>query len=250
MQILIIEDEAAAIRRLKKMLKEIDPEIQIAGELDSITTAIAFFEQEDWPDLIFLDIQLADGPSFEIFNHIDIFKPIIFTTAYDQYTLEAFKHNTVDYLLKPIKKAELRRALAKYRKMKATPPIDFQSLSEIINRDREQNRRFLIRIGASIKLVELQEVAYFYTQNKITYLVTKEGKKYPIDYTLGKLEEIIGQRSFFRINRQFIIHLGAIREMYAFSKARVKIDLEPESQIEAIVSTERSPLFKKWLQGN
>ncbi len=247
MKVLIVEDESAASRRLEKLIHEIDPSIQVVEILDSIESTVNWWEHNSAPDMILLDIHLADGSSFEIFNFVEIKSPIIFTTAYDQYAIQAFRVNTVDYLLKPIKKMELERAIKKYRGQQPMA-LDYKALASALRRD-DYNKRFLIRFGQQIRVVETKEVAYFYTQDKVTFLVTFEGKRYPIDTSLEKLEEEIDALRFFRINRQFIVSLESIGEMYAYSKSRVKIDLKPTSEVETIVSTDRSPVFKKWLVG-
>lgn len=248
MKTLIIEDEAAAVRRLSKLILDIDSSIEITEDLDSIEHTLDWLKSNPLPDLIFMDIHLADGASFEIFNHYDIPKPIIFTTAYNEYAIQAFKVNAIDYLLKPIKKPELEAALEKYRRLSVNQEFDYRKLAQEMNRD-EYNKRFLIRFGQQIRVVEMRDCAYFYTQDKVTFLVTKKGKRYPIDYSLEKIEEMADPHGFFRINRQFIVNIEAINEMYAYSKSRVKIDLNPSCDLDTVVSTERSPHFKKWLVG-
>ncbi len=248
MKVLIVEDEEAAARRLEKLIREIDPEIEVAGQLDSIEAVLNWMGQNKLPELIFMDIHLADGSSFEIFQHVQIDKPVIFTTAYDQYAIQAFQVNSVDYLLKPLKKASLEQALRKYYKWHGKAGLDYQELARAIQ-GSQPGKRFLIRIGQSIRVVEMKEAAYFYTEDKITFITTKEGKRYPLDQSLEKLEEMLDPKAFFRINRQFIISIDAIREMYAYSKSRVKVALDPPCELETIVSTERSPFFKKWLLG-
>ena len=228
---------------------EIQPEATVLDQLDSIAGVVQWLDENEEPDLMFLDIHLADGSSFEIFNHCQVRCPVIFTTAYDQYAIQAFKHNTVDYLLKPVKKVELEQAIQKYRRQSAAHgAIDYRQLAQAMQEDSFQ-KRFLIRFGQHIRVIEISEVAYFFTQEKITFLVTFQGKRYPLDYSLEKLEEITDPKVFFRINRQFIININAINEMYAYSKSRVKIELNPPSDQRTIVSTERSPVFKKWLVG-
>lgn len=248
MKVLIIEDEEAAARRLHKLLQELDPGIEVVGELDSISQSVRWLSKNPLPDLLLLDIHLADGASFEIFQQIKIDCPVVFITAYDQYAIEAFQHNAVDYLLKPIKRPDLERAIAKYRRWNQAPAVDYQKLAQVLQREPSQ-RRFLIRVGQNIRLIDLREVAYFYSEEKITFLMTQDGKRYPIDYSLDRLEELVDPARFFRINRQFIISIDAIREMHAYSKSRVKIELSPDIESDTIVSTERSPHFKKWLTG-
>ena len=248
MKVWIVEDEITAARRLEKILCEIDNTLEIAARLDSIEAALNFADKNPLPDLLFMDIHLADGSCFEIFEHLKIDKPIIFTTAYDQYAIQAFRVNAIDYLLKPIKRQELEQALDKYRQLAEKSAIDYKKLAAIIQKDAP-SKRFLIRVGQHIKIIDLTEAAYFYTEEKITFVITWEGKRYPLDQSLEKLEEFLDPEKFFRINRQFIIHVQAIREMYAYSKSRVKLELQPACDLETIVSTERSPHFKKWLQG-
>ncbi len=249
MKVLIIEDEITAARRLNNLISKINPEIEVVEQLDSIEGVLNWMGKHDPPDLIFMDIHLADGSSFEIFNHVKIEKPVIFTTAYDIYAIQAFQVNAVDYILKPIKEDKLIAALEKYRKYHSEPKIDYQKVVQSLQQPTDE-KRFLIRLGSSIRLVELKDTAYFYTKDKITFLVTKAGKRYPIDYSLEKLEETTNPKKFFRINRQFIIGIDSIKEMISYSKSRVKVDLSPPSDLETIVSTERSPLFKKWLLGD
>jgi len=247
MKALIIEDEETAARRLAKLIQEIDPKIEIVEQLDSIEASLNWFARNPMPDLIFMDIHLADGSSFEIFNHQEISRPVIFTTAFDQYALQAFKVNAVDYLLKPIKKVELEAAIQKYVKLHK-PSANYPALAKTMQPD-EFNKRFLIRFGQNIKVVEFRDAAYFYTEDKITFLITKDGRRYPIEPSLEKVEEMADPRTFFRINRQFIVNIESIKEMYAYSKSRVKLTLHPPIDKETVVSTERSPAFKKWLVG-
>lgn len=255
MKILLIEDENAAARRLEKLLGEVVPEAEILGRLDSVEAAITWFQGNPQPDLILLDIHLADGSSFEIFEHVKIKSPVIFTTAYDEYALRAFKVNAVDYLLKPIKVNELNEAIEKFKQVfqLAPPAADYSGLLQTLRQQEGgQNylRRMLIRFSNSFRLVDMSDAAYFYTKDKITFLVTRStAKRFPVDYPLDKLEHLLDPATFFRINRQFIIHVEAIKEMHPYSKSRVKVDLEPPTDLETIVSTERSAEFKKWLVG-
>ena len=255
MKILIIEDENAAARRLEKLLSEAAPEATVLGRLDSVEAALAWFQENPQPDLILLDIHLADGASFEIFEHVQIKSPVIFTTAYDEYALQAFKVNAVDYLLKPIKINELTKAIDKY-KWAFQPPAPTADYSALLQALRQHEgtppylRRMLIRFNNSFRLVDMSDVAYFYTKDKICFLISRStGKRYPVDYPLDKLETMLDPAVFFRINRQFIIQVTAIKEMHTHSKSRVKIDLEPPTDLETVVSTERSAEFKKWLVG-
>ncbi len=251
MKLLIIEDESAAARRLQKLIAEINPGTEVLDVLDSIDASTAWLQNNPSPDLIFMDIQLADGPSFNIFNEVNVTAPVVFITAYDEYAIQAFKVNAIDYLLKPVKTKELQTAFAKYydKYENGSSSVDYQELAHHINR-LQNNKRFLIRLGQQMKLLEIKDAAYFYTQDKITFLQTYTGRRYPVDYSLEKLEELVDGRAFFRINRQFIINIDAISEMYAYSKSRVKLILNPPIDESIIVSTERSPHFKKWLTGD
>ena len=249
MQVLIIEDEPAAARRLSKMLQEILPDATIPECPDSIEQSLNWLANNPAPDLILMDIHLADGSSFEIFQYVKITSPVIFVTAFDQYALQAFKVNAVDYLLKPVKREELEQALNRIRRWEKTEGANYERLAKSMQQGT-WNKRFLIRLGQNFRVVELKEASYFYTQNKITFLVARNGKRYPLEFSLEKLEEMLPTEQFFRINRQFIIAVDAIRDMYSVSKSRVKLRLDPPSDQDTIVSTERSPLFKKWLTGH
>lgn len=253
MNVLIIEDEETAAARLKRMLKEIDPGVNVVAVTESISESVAWLSSNPAPDLILADIHLADGPSFEVFRQTKVQSPLIFTTAYDQYAIKAFKFNSVDYLLKPIKKAELEESLAKYRQLHRTgtpPSIDYSQLLAALNpKQQGQQKRLVIRYGQTIKTVEIADAAYFYTEEKVTHVCTFDNKRLPIDHNLDELESILDPARFFRINRQFIISVNAIDSMYSYSKSRVKISLNPPSEIETIVSTERSGDFKEWLLG-
>ena len=249
MKVLIVEDEQRAAQRLEKLVKEMDTSIEVLDQLDSIESVLDWYENQTIPDLLFMDIHLADGSAFEIFNKITIKQPIIFTTAYDQYAIEAFKVNAIDYLMKPIKKEELQSALNKQKTLRSKSAIDYAELARHLQKEQGNGlTRFLIRMGSTFKTVEMADAFYFYTENKITFLISKDGKRYPIDFSLEKLEEELDPKAFYRINRQFIVSIKAIAKMVAVSKSRVKLYLEP-CEGEAIVSTERSGKFKKWLTG-
>jgi len=249
--ILIIEDEEAAARRISKMVNELLPNATVLPALASIADAIAYLQTHAAPDLILSDIHLADGQSFEIFRNVNIPTPIIFTTAYDQYALEAFRANGIDYLLKPIKKDELERALKKFNQMQAAPGINIEKLIQSLQQPKTSYKdRFAVRFGEHIKTIETIDAAYFYTENKVNFLVTKEGRRYAVDYNLDQLESLLDPKEFFRINRQFIIGFHSITEMFSYSKSRVLIKLNPPTKLETIVSAERSASFKSWLDGN
>lgn len=249
MKTIIIEDEKLAAERLEELIKEIDPSIKISAMLTSVEQSIKYLKQNK-PDLIFLDIQLEDGLSFSIFDKVDIDIPIIFTTAYDQYAIKAFKLNSVDYLLKPIKKDELRESLNKYKNIKSSYLMDFEDIIRSIqSKETSYKKRFLIQYGQKIKKIEIDEVAYFYAMEKNVFLTTSSGNTFPIDFTLDKLQEVIDPEKFFRINRKMIVGFDAIKNMIPFSRSRIKIELLPTEpkDVEALVSVERSSAFKEWM---
>ena len=252
MNILIIEDEEPAVQRLKKILLEIEPESKILDILVSVRSAIEWFKTHAAPDIILLDINLADGSSFEIFSVINVESPIIFITAFDEFAIQAFKLNSVEYLLKPVKKEELVAAINKYKKLHSSNSSmpDLKMLIDTIQKKQEPfKKRFLIRYGEHIKAIDTEQVAYFYTEEKINFLKTKDDHTYPVEYNLDKLETMLDPDRFFRINRQFIISIDSIVEMFSFSKSRVKVNLKPAIKMDTVVSTERSPHFKEWLSG-
>lgn len=253
MTILIIEDEEPAYRRLQKMLKEIEPNHTMLEQIVSVSSAVKFFKENDTPDLIVSDIQLSDGISFEIFKQVDVKCPVIFTTAYDQYAIEAFKVNSIDYLLKPVKKEELEKAVSKFKTLTpaapAVPAIDINKLLQSLQPAgaTEYKKRFVVRYGEHIKTIDIEEVVYFYTEDKATFLCTKDARRFVVDFNLDTLDSILDPKIFFRINRQYIISIHSIAEMFAYSKSRVLIKLNPAAKHETIVSTERSADFKHWL---
>lgn len=250
-KLLIIEDEQPAAKRLWKLINELEPDATLLNTLHSVEGSIEWLQQNPAPDLIFSDIQLSDGISFNIFKNKRFHAPVIFTTAYDQYAIEAFKVNSIDYLLKPVKKAELETAIAKFKRTIAVtqpPALDIDSLLKAYStQKKEYKKRFVVRYGEHIKTISTEEIAYFYTEDKINFLTTYENRRFPIDLNLDALDNNLDPAVFFRINRQFIISIHAITEMFAYSKSRVLIKLKPPCRHETIVSTERSADFKHWL---
>ncbi len=249
MKTIIIEDEKLAADRLEELIKEVDPSIEISARFTSVEQSIKYLKRNK-PDLIFLDIQLEDGLSFSIFDKVDLDIPIIFTTAYDQYAIKAFKLNSIDYLLKPIRKEGLRESLNKYKNIKSSYLMDFEEIiNSIQNKEISYKKRFLIQYGQKIKKVEIEEVAYFYAMDKNVFLTTSSGNTFPIDYTLDNLQEVIDPEKFFRINRKMVIGFDAIKNMIPYSRSRIKIELIPPepNDVEALVSVERSSAFKEWL---
>jgi two-component system LytT family response regulator len=251
-RVLIIEDEESASNRLAKMVQEALPEAEVIDQLSSVAAAIEWFQNNLQPDLAFFDIHLADGRSFGIFKHVNVDCPIIFTTAFDQYALEAFKVNSIDYLLKPVKKEELERAIDKFKKIhfKPSAPIDIQKLLSTIQQKAEYKERFVIKFGEHMRTIQTDDIAYIASENRISFAMLKEGKRYALDFNMDQLEEMLNPKKFFRINRQFIICYDAIGEMHTYTKSRVLVKLNPPTKEETIVSTERSAAFKAWLAGD
>ena len=250
MKIVVIEDEEPAAERLGNLIKELEPEAEIVSNLATVNASVKWLSENAMPDLLIMDINLADGSSFEIFKKVQTTCPIIFTTAYDEFAIAAFKVNSIDYILKPVKKEELKAAFDKFKMLKGSANTDInQLISQLTGSKKEYQKRIIIRFGDNIKMVEIKEVAYFYTEDKINYLCTYGNMRYPIDFNLDEVEKLVDPNDFFRINRQFIINIASIEKMLAWSKSRVKLLLRPPIDAETIVSTDRSPLFKEWLTG-
>lgn len=252
MNILIIEDEEAASKRLKKMLLKIDPLIRVVDIIDSVEDAITWFKKNDEPDLVMIDIQLSDGRCFEIFKKTDVECPIIFTTAYDEYAVEAFKVNSIDYLLKPIDQKALEKSINKYHALrKKFGQEDKTKLDAIIERlaiDKPSFKsRFLVKSGQSFQAVSTSEIMYFFIENQLVFMATSGIKKYIIDNSLDELESMIDPDMFFRINRQMIVSLDAIKAIHQYFNSRLKLDLSPEFNEDVLVSRNKVQGFKKWL---
>jgi len=251
MKVLIIEDEKPSARRLQRMLKKMN--IEVDTLLHSVEDSIVWFENNPHPDLIFLDIQLSDGLSFEIFDAVSITSAIIFTTAYDEYALKAFKLNSIDYLLKPIDEEELEAAVLKY---KARVPqqqqvtLDFNDIKQLLVNpiEREYKKRFSVKVGQHLKLIQSDEIECVYSENKGTYLYTNEGRNYLIDLTLDDLEKELEPDVFFRINRKFFVNINAIKDMVSYTNSRIEIKLNTYKDYTVIVARERVKAFKNWLE--
>lgn len=250
MNILIIEDEQPAAKRLNNLILEHRPQFRILDALDSVEGAVQWLRAHPAPDLMFLDIQLADGLSFDIFNQVQVQSPVIFTTAYDQYTLKAFKLNSVDYLLKPIDPEELARALDKFdqffgKKMN----YDLQTIQQMIQGMAKPHykERFLVRVGQQMTYIAVTDIQYFYSENGMAYAKTADNKRHLIDYTLEQLEETLDPASFFRINRKVITHIDAIQKIAPYFNSRLKLEIKPKADFDVIVSRERVGAFKNWL---
>lgn len=250
MNIIILEDEELAARRLEAMIKQFDPSINIMAKIESVEEAIQWFKTNPEPDLIFLDIHLEDDLSFAIFDKVEVKSPIIFTTAFDEYAIKAFKLKSIDYLLKPISQDDLNKAILKYQDWNKvnSPLVDMQSLFEIINKKvPTYKNRFSITIGTKIKSFDISEIAYFYSQSSITFMVTNDNMEYPLDYSLDYLISLIDPMQFFRINRQYLVKMKSIANVHVFPKSHLKIDLIPARKEEVYVSIDKVAKFKDWL---
>lgn len=250
MQILILEDEEQALIRLQKLVTEVVAEASIAGTASTVQAAIEWFQTHTMPDLVFMDIELADGNSFQLFNKVKISCPVIFTTAYENYALQAFKVNSVDYLLKPIDKAEVKRAVDKLKLLQGSRSFaaDYNEILKTIQApEKKYKDRFIIKFGDTIKSLNIAEIAYFYTENKANFVLTNEGKRFPVDFNLDQIEEMVNPRNFFRINRQFIIGHHAIEEMKAHTRSRIIVRLNPPTRLDTVVALDRAHDFRKWL---
>ena len=249
MNIIIIEDEKPSARRLQRMLTSLGYEVSIM--LHSVEESIDWFQKNEHPDLIFLDIQLSDGLSFEIFETVAISSAVIFTTAYDEYALQAFKLNSIDYLLKPIDETELNKAIDKFssRTVKQEVTLDFNDIKKyLVNPiEREYKKRFTVKAGQHIKLVPIDEIECIYSENKGTYLATIEGRNYLLDTTLELLEEELQPEIFFRVSRKFYVNINSIRDIISYANSRLQVKLNKFNEQEIIVSRERVKEFKDWL---
>ncbi|MFL0353673.1 LytTR family DNA-binding domain-containing protein [Xanthomarina sp. GH4-25] len=254
MKVIIIEDEKPSARRLQRMLDKMG--VQAETMLHSVEESVTWFQENEHPDLIFLDIQLSDGLSFEIFDLVEVKSSIIFTTAYDEYALQAFKLNSVDYLLKPIDAEEMEQALNKFNSNhKSNQPItlNFDDIKKLLinpieREEKEYKKRFSIKVGQHLKLISIENIECIYSENKGTYLYTNDGRSYLIDITLEQLESELNPDLFFRVNRTFYVHINAIKDMISYTNSRLQIKLHTYNEQEVIVARERVKDFKAWLE--
>ena len=251
MRVLIIEDERLAATRLEQLIKTFIPEADIFGRLDSISSAVQWLQKETAPDLIFCDIELADGQSFQIFEQVKVDSPIIFTTAYDQYAIKAFKLNSIDYLLKPVDSAELEQAIRKFQTQKNHQPLELSQLRQLLQPQESRFKsRFMVKIGEKILSVPTEDVAYFYSAEKTTFMQLKEAnRRFIVDYTLEQIEEMLDPDRFFRLNRKYIASFASIAEIHSYSNSRLKIKLAGNDDNDILISREKVGLFKNWLDG-
>lgn len=253
MKALIVEDEKAAVRNLKAVIGQAAPDVEVIDVLDCVSDAIDWFHTHTMPDLVFMDIHLADGSAFEIFEHAEISCPIIFTTAYDEYALRAFKVNSIDYLLKPIGADDLRVALAKLKRLRISPSSepDVKALMRTMRREDSYKTHFLVPVkGDKLLPLAVNSVAYFYIADGIVKAVTLQGEEYVINQTLDELMESIDPRLFFRANRQYLVAKDAVKDISLWFNKRVVVNLCVATPEKIVVSKNRVSEFKEWLTGN
>lgn len=247
MQILIIEDEIPAARRLQKMVQEIRPQTNILDVLDSVEGSVRWLKTFPMPDLIFMDIQIADGLSFDIFTQVEIRVPVVFTTAFDQYAVRAFKVSAMDYLLKPIDPDELQSALQKFENQQdKSSNFDISAIKALLQKDTYKER-FLVKSGALLTFLSTEDIAFFLSSDGLTQAFTQAGKKYFIEHSLEDLAKMLNPKHFFRVSRGLLIQVTAIKKIHPHLNGRLKLELSPVAPTEVFVSRERVPDFKTWL---
>lgn len=249
MKTLVIEDEIPAARRLSKMLVSARPSAIILDTLDSVESAVRWLSTFPPPDLIFMDIQIADGLSFDIFKKVEITAPVVFTTAFDQYAVQAFKVSAVDYLLKPIDPKDLENSLKKFEDQRfRQPPIDIEALSRLIKKNAYKER-FLVKIGQQLSFLAASDIAYFRSSDGLTQAYTEGGKKYFVEHSLEDLESLLNPDAFFRVSRGLTVGINAIQKIHPHLNGRLKLELAPAPPEDTFVSRDRANEFKAWLGG-
>lgn len=257
MKVLIIEDEKPAAEHLTRLLHRYDPDMEIVATLDSVAKSTQWLTQPlHTVDLIFMDIHLSDGLSFEIFNKVQLNTPVVFTTAYNEYAIQAFKVNSIDYLLKPIAYDDLFRSIEKLESLRinlssARQRIQLEELNEALSQfQKSYKERFMVKIGERIKSVTTAKIALFYAEGRNAFILTTKGNHYIIDFKLEELEEMLNPQTFMRISRSFIVNINEIQEVIVHSNSRLKIKLEQDFEREIIVSRDKVPVFKSWFSGS
>ncbi len=258
MKILIVEDEELAVKKLQKTLAAIDDTAVVIGITDSIKATVEWLQENNSPDLILMDIELSDGQSFEIFNLIEVKSPVIFTTSYDEFALKAFKVNSVDYLLKPIQKEELQAALTKFKQVKGNysnetltgAEINLDSLVKELQQKlqpKEFRKRFLVKHAQKLVSIEVDDIAYFYSDGRLNFFKANDNKKYVVDYTMDELQEMLDPDKYFRISRSFYVSINSVDQIHDYFGNRLLLTLKPAVDKEALVSREKVTDFKKWM---
>ena len=257
MKILIVEDEELAVKKLQKTLAAVDNAAEVMAVTDSIKGTVEWLKGNPTPDLILMDIELCDGQSFEIFNLAEVKSPVIFTTSYDEYALKAFKVNSVDYLLKPIQKEELQAALSKFKQVKATygngdakADINIDSLVKELQQKlqpKEFRKRFLVKHAQKLVSIEVDDIAYFYSDGRLNFFKSTDNKKFVVDYTMDELEDMLDPEKYFRISRSFYVSIDSVDQIHDYFGNRLILYLKPTVDKEALVSREKVTEFKKWM---
>jgi two-component system response regulator LytT len=248
MHVLIVEDEILLAKRLQKLLIAVEPDAEVAGITHSIRDTVQWLHSNAKPDLILMDIELADGQSFDIFQSVKVTSPVIFTTAYDEYAIKAFKVNSIDYLLKPIKEEELAAAIQKFKTLNKTA-TDIDALLNNIKSiaSTKFRNRFLVKTGQKLISVDMDDVAYIFSDKGLSFIRTKQNQKYIIDYTMDEVEKMLSPQQFFRANRQFIINIDAVVAIHTWFNQKLKVEVKPETTEPVIISRDKAPAFKEWM---
>ncbi|MGK2860549.1 MAG: LytR/AlgR family response regulator transcription factor [Chitinophagaceae bacterium] len=257
MKVLIIEDEELAVKKLRKTLESVDATAEVVGVADSIRSSVNWLEQNPAPDLILMDIELADGQSFEIFDKVEVKSTVIFTTSYDEYALKAFKVNSIDYLLKPVQKEDLEAALNKLKSIQAmygkngsADPLNVDNLVKELQQKlqpKEFRKRFLVKHAQKLVSVDIDEIAYFYSDGRLNFFKTLDNRKFVVDYTMDELEGMLDPDKYFRISRSFYVSIASIDQIHDYFGNRLLLHLKPVVDKESIVSREKVGDFKKWM---
>lgn len=257
MKILIVEDEDLAVKKLTKTVNAVDASAEIIGVTDSIKSTVEWLESNNTPDLILMDIELADGQSFEVFNLTQVKSPVIFTTSYDEYALQAFKVNSIDYLLKPIQKEDLQAALNKYQQLKnlyqKEEPKAESNIDQIIKelqqklQPKEFRKRFLVKQSQKLVSIDVEDIAYFFSEGRLNFFKTTDNKKFIVDYTMDELEDMLDPGRYFRISRSFYVSIDSVDQIHDYFGNRLLLHLKPDIDKESIVSREKVTDFKKWM---
>ena len=249
MKAVIVEDEEFASKRLAQLVTDLAPEISIVSVLGSVEEGKKWFSSNTFPDLVFMDIQLNDGYGFDILDDLKDHPPIIFTTAYNEFAIRGFKYNGVDYLLKPIVKADLKKALEKFKKNVTrnvqSPSDNIEQLKQLFH--KEYKHRFMVKVGNQFRSFNVEDIAFFKSHEGMIFLHTHAGQSYPIEYTIDQLENILNPIHFFRVNRKFMVSVKSVVEIHSYFNSRLLLKLLPKEEEQIIVSRERTTNFKKWL---
>jgi len=251
MKVLVIEDEPQAAERLTTLIGQVVPEANVLASIDSVRKAVEWLRSHPMPDMVFMDIQLADGLSFSIFDQVQVSAPVIFTTAYDAYALKAFKVNSIDYILKPVDRDDLSRALKKLSTL-ARGHTEMKVMLENIGSAidmmvRRYKNRFVIKVGEHLRTISVDSILFFYSQNKATFCVTDDNRNHVLDFTLEQIEEMVDPGRFFRINRKYMVSSDAIRDIITYTNSRLKLVIRGSNDTDVIVARERAQDFRNWL---